>query len=78
MLLMHGIKSLMIKKQMAAEIGVELSQLAKEITYFEQEERSPLLERGEDQAYRSPVKERMKMIQTKFDGAKTPEQFIKV
>lgn len=62
MLLMHGIKSSMIKKQMAAEIGVELSQLAKEITYFEQEERSPLLERGEDQAYKSPIKERMKMI----------------
>lgn len=91
LLLMHGIKSNNVRKQIIQELGLDLAQLAQELNRIEHQDKRPQVFSGREtmpddgvsgsdatMAAKTPIREKVQKLTNRYDGAKTPEQFMRV
>lgn len=83
MLLLHGITSHQVRKQIAQEFGLDLKQLTQDSQNFERVRQSPVrgdgIQSGQHDAAAAQMSyvDKIKKAKVTFDECNTPEQFLR-
>lgn len=75
---MHGIKSGNVRKSIVAELGLDVGELNQELKRIAAEANDDSVQGFDIQAVVPlPMREKIQKLEARYDGAKTPEQFLR-